>query len=97
MEILQVTQKGIGVVGLNRTDHRFNKKTLLVLFVFALCITSQCIYIFQTANDFLEYTDCVYKTGTTVSVAVCYTSLVLYKSKLFKFINGIEKLANDSE
>lgn len=97
MKVLQVTQKGIAIAGINSDQHRFNRKTLFCLFVFGLCITSQCVFIFRTANNFIEYTDCVYKTGTTISIAVCYTSLVFYKKKLFSFINDIEEIANKSE
>lgn len=97
MKILQITQKGIAVGGIKSDEHRFNRKTSLVFFVFALCITSQCIFIVRSTNNFIEYTDCVYKTGTTISVAVCYTSLVFYKKKLFSFISDIEKIANKSE
>lgn len=97
MKILQVTQRGIAIVGIEPDQQRFNRRTSLVFFVFGLCIMSQCIFIVRSAKTFIEYTDCVYKTGTTISIAVCYTSLVCYKMELFSFINDIEKIANKSE
>lgn len=97
MKFLRIFQTGVAIGGISSIEQRFNRKTSFVFVIFGLCVTLQCIYIFQTANSFNEYTDCVYKTGTTISILVCYASLVFHKAEVTTYIDGIEKFADKSE
>lgn len=97
MRILHLTQKGFALGGLDEAQHRLNKRTLLIFSIFGLCITSQCIFTIRIAKNFIEYIDCICKTGTVFAIAVCYASLVFRKSQLFAFVNEMQELCDKSK
>lgn len=75
----------------------FNIKILLAFLMFSLSTTSHLTYIFNVANTFTEYTECITTTSGSFIISVCFATMVFKMTTLFEFISQLEEIVKMSE
>lgn len=100
MKIFLTNQKYFATMGITRhqTKQRqpFNTDNLLSSFKFCLCVTLLVNFLACEANTFKEYTESIYFTSATISIANIFFVFVWNMDDFFDFCDGWEKCAEQS-
>lgn len=101
MKILRIAKKKLAILGitLNQSleSHPFNRKISMGSFIFGFSIFSHFAFLLHLADTFMEYTESVYMTCTTISIAVSFLSTIFQMRKSFEIIVGLEKIVKMSK
>lgn len=101
MEIFQAFKENYAILGINAYQslqpYPFNIKILMTFLMFSLSTTSHLVYIFNVANTFTEYTECITTTSGSFIISLCFATMVFKMTTLFEFIAKIEEIIAMSE
>lgn len=101
MKIFQIVQKNYSWLGISAyqsmQSYPFNGRILLGFFLFASSFIAHFVFIFATANDFMEYVEGICTASACIIICVCFTSIVFQMTAIFKCIYDIERIILKSE
>lgn len=101
MKIFQTAERKLASLGITPNqslkNHPFNRQISMGSFIFAVSISSQFAFLFRFANTFMDYTASAYLIATTISIIVCFVSVVFERQKLFDIIEGFKQIVNMSK
>lgn len=100
LKILGTIQKHLAILGINPNESHLqhNWKILLGFFVFGSCIILNVVLIFSLENvtlmNYMEF----FNVSTSL-ILVCHSlaTIALQRDNLFGFMDGIERLVNESK
>lgn len=103
-KLFKFTQMSFAILGIksqkSAKKYPFNGKILAVLLLYSFMCISHVIYLIQavgSANSFAEYTDSIFGTAASISVAIYFAITVYNTSVLFKYIYYCGKSMEKSE
>lgn len=88
---------GIGPSNRSSQELPLNERILLFLFLNGLTIVLHFVFIFEVANGFMEYVNCISATAASTIIFVCFSAIVSKRTLLFKNIDNLENLIEISE
>lgn len=104
IKLYQLALTSYSILGISSDQsiqkYPFNWNRLMVSLSYA---SSSIFYLIRYENElkfassFAEYTDWIFTFTSTISVDIFYIFTILYKSKLFKFVDNCEKIVTTSE
>lgn len=95
---IQNQYTALGISLSNRWTQKYSWIERQLPFLLFGCITfSHLMYIFDVANEFMEYVNCISTTAASTIIFVCFMAIVLRKATLFENIDNLEKLIDTSE
>lgn len=101
MKIFQTAEKKLAILGFTPIQslktHPFNRRILMGSFIFTVSILSRFAFLFRLANTFMDYTESAYLIATTISISVCFVSVIFEMQKLFDIIDGFEQIVDMSK
>lgn len=98
MKLFQPIQTNLALLGISSNQpHYFNQKSMTTLFIYSSTISLCIVFLFFTANNFLEYTLNVYVTTTAIAVCIAFMAILFHKENIFELIQECEKFVNESE
>lgn len=97
MKIFQTTEKYLESGGIIRNKPPFNKKQSSIIVIAILSNILLFIYLFHEANLPREYMESILMTASAFFISIAYMSVVFRYSKIFKFIDDIEQVVNESK
>lgn len=95
MKLFQTIRENIRLLGINQND-RFSGKILKASFLYGFNSILNCAFLFHKARTFREYTDDIYMTSATIVITISFITVIVKMSRLFKFINRCERIAEKS-
>lgn len=66
-------------------------------FIFAVSLLTQFAFLFRFAKTFMDYTASAYLIATTISISVCFMSVLFEMRKLFDIIVGFKQIIGMSK
>lgn len=101
MLIFLNTKKNYAVLGISvyqsLQEYPFNRKIFMSFIILGCSIASHFLYLSYVASSFKEYIECISTTFAIFVICVCFMTMVLNMSKLFRTIEDIENLIDESE
>lgn len=97
MKLFQVVQKNFGFLGLSSNQSCWNVKSVIAFSIFSSATVLGTLFLFFNANTFLEYTINIYGTTTMFGIWMNLITMLIEKENLFKLIDDIEELVDESE
>lgn len=97
MKIFQLLQKNIAHLGLAADQIPFNKRSLLIIFIFCSGIILNCVYFFHRAKTFQEYAESVFVVTAIIVVTLDFTFIVWRMRHFSNCVNEAEQIIDDSE
>lgn len=97
MRILREVQKLMAISGIGLNHQPFNWRNGLSVFIIAIGIAFNGVYIFFTAKTFQEYADSIFVTITLITVLTVFIFVVSIMHQLFGYVNETEQIIDDSE
>lgn len=101
LKAFQTIQKSFAIAGFDRNlvtqSVPLNGKILLCFSLLGLGITFICVYTFNNAESFSEYTQSIYMTTAGILVSSTLIVLILKVKNVFEFINHFDSIINTSE
>lgn len=86
------------MVGINSNQKRlFNARNVGSFLIFMSCVILCCIFIFDTANDFVERVSSVQIGSVHLIAGLILLSNVISMRKMFEFIHRIEMIIEKSK
>lgn len=101
LRILQTLQQKFAILGICPIETKqacnSRNKLLIGFCIFGISSISHCVFLFGVANTFEEYTNSIYMTTMTISIAAVYLIVVWKMENLFQFIENCEQIIDKSE
>lgn len=101
MKIFQSIQQHFAILGITINQSRerssINFKHLFIFFALNTSLTTQIVGIISIADNFEEYTVCIYGAYTLVMIEMEYAIHIWKMKQIFKFIENFEHLIESSE
>lgn len=102
MKLFQTVQKNLMLVGYMRNQagyryYAFGRRHFISSVLFSIATTSIFIFATHTANSPAEYMDAFYLLAVLLSILVSHMSITLKMTKLFDFIDNLEKVYDKSK
>lgn len=100
MKIFVSNQECLAKMGVTRDQsvqsRSFNMDVAWQLLKFCICVISMVHFLAFEASGFREYTESIYFTSATISIAYIFLVFVWNMTDFFNFIDGWEKCAEQS-
>lgn len=97
MKIFQSIRKHFAILGITVDHMPISFKHLFILIALNASITTQIVCIISLAENFEEYTVCIYAIFTIAMVEMEFGIHIWKMKQLFKFIENFEYLIESSE
>lgn len=98
MKIFQSIQKSFSILGIGRSQHKFNHRILVTSLMFCLATGFNSKLLFDgIKGDFKEYANIIFVVSAAMLLNVCFSNLVFKMEKLFGLIDLFEKTVNESK
>lgn len=98
MKLFKTFQKSLALIGITSNTSAnlfdFGRKCLAYAILWSGFFLSWSFIIWEV-NNFIEYTITIYIASAITALAICFTILVYKTEKIFKFINGCERVINN--
>lgn len=100
MKIFQSLRKYFALLGITENGsigkHWINGKHVIILITFSSSATANMIFLFNEADNFEKYTNCIHSIFTTMVCGIEFTLLVWKMDKFFDFIEHFEEMIQKS-
>lgn len=101
MKIFQEIQKNFATLGispgLSIQPYPLNGKILMEFLILHLALICGFRFTFYEAKTFAEYTQSTYMGAAVALCILCLLIIILNAKNMFKYINGVENIANTGE
>lgn len=104
LKLFEFTQSSFAILGISpqqsTQNYPFNRKILMFLLLYGFMCISHLIYLVRavgSANSFAEYTDSIFGTAASISVAIYFVITVFNASVLFRFIDNCGESMEERE
>lgn len=101
MLIFQNTKNNYAILGISLQQsfqqNPFNGKIFISFVLLGCSIASHFLYLFYVASSLKEYIECITTTFAIFVISVCFMTMVFNMSTLFKTIDDIENVIEESE
>lgn len=100
MKLFQMTQKKLATLGFianQNKPHHFNKHHVRAIFIAALTICSDFVYIFKEADSADEYMRSFFMAITIIGINISYVATVFKTTELYNLIENTQTITTKSE
>lgn len=97
MKYFQLVQKHLAVLGIDAAKKPFNRKIIMMFLLFAIESVLNCTLLVQETVSIRDFIDSIYLTTTAMIVAIFFAIAAFEMTKIFKVIDGMEEISNNSE
>lgn len=101
MDIFEILRKYLVILGIRSNQsahgHRLNARNSALLFVFAMNITADIMYVHRGSDNFEETVKVIFSVLTVFMAAVAFAALIWKTPLIFIFFDNLEKTIQNSK
>lgn len=92
MKVFQLIQEKLEILSFSSDESiLFNKRTVGCFLASGLTTIFQFVFLFCTAESFMEYTECIYMTTASIVIAINFFYISFNKMKILEFIICVQE------
>lgn len=96
MKRFQIIQKNFARLGISSSQSRWNRQSAITFSFYTLAVTCGGLFLFFSANTFLEYLMDIFVTITMFAVLIGFLFILFQKKQLFDLIDALEGFFDES-